>query len=149
MVCKHEVGLFNCALTVAFIAYDEKNMTLYVGLHQLFRIPYIPFCSAPVKLVTVLDLVPRPSTSHDQSNGSSKTTYLISSQNDLYQTNEFFKFFDPLRILCFGLLIWQFMATAMSVVGQAVLRPVVWWEEGNIGMHAERRVEDVTDEKED
>lgn len=112
-------------------AYDEKALTLYVSIHQIFRIPYIPFYRAPVKLVTVLQLTERSST-------SKKSKYLIASQNDLYQLNELSKFFSLFRVLSSFLLICQVVATAFCVIGQGALRPIVWWEEGMIGRHGER-----------
>lgn len=121
-------------LEVDSVAYDEKAFTLYVSIHQKFRIPYIPFFSAPVSLVTVLKLVPRSFKGSDK-----KQSYLIASQNDLYQVNEFFKFFSLFRVLYYGLMVFQFVATAVCVIGQAVLRPVVWWEEGMVGRHGERQ----------
>ena len=70
-------------------AYDEKTLRLYVQMHQLFKIWLIPGYSAPVSLVTVLQLVRR--------NG----LYYIQSQHDLYQVNELVKFFRHV-VICKG-----------------------------------------------
>jgi hypothetical protein len=70
-----------------------------------------------VNLVTVLQLVQDKKTDK----------YLIESQNDLYQVNEFVKFF------WFGgwllLWVWQIFATLFCVLGAAIGVPVTWAEE--------------------
>lgn len=73
-------------------AYDEKTLQLYVQMHQLFKIWFIPGHSASASLVTVLQLVRR--------NG----LYYIQSQHDLYQVNEFVKFFRYIIPLTTGVL---------------------------------------------
>lgn len=140
------------------IAYDEKNLTLYVNIHQVFRIWIVPFFNAPVSLVTVLKLVRRPplppqpsystpinpNESQDgylyRTSSSDKPLYYIQSQNDLYQVNEFFKFFSQFGILSAFLLLWQFLATALCVLGATIFWPVSWVEQNVIGGNKERSI---------
>ncbi|KAJ9664874.1 hypothetical protein H2201_005095 [Coniosporium apollinis] len=104
-------------LEVHSVAFDEASLRLYVHLSQIFRIWLIPFYSAPVTLVTVLQLV-----------HSSKTNrYYISSQNDLYQVDQFVRFFWPGGVLV--VWAWQIWATVFSVLGALLLAPVTWFEE--------------------
>ncbi|MCJ1246677.1 hypothetical protein MMC30_003886 [Trapelia coarctata] len=139
------------------VAFDPPTLTLYVSMHQILRIWFIPGYSAPVKLVTVLKLIPSSSTSTTKypsatppssaSNTTStqrpKTTYLIQSQNDLYQVNEFITFWSPFRLLWVFVLALQWMATAACVVGMVLGTPVSWVEENMVGGNRERRVRDI------
>jgi hypothetical protein len=132
----HEL-MYRCIL-----AFDEKNLTLFVSISQTFRIVYIPFYSAPVSLTTVLTLTttpppspPSPPThentitldsagvphSHELLGGKK---YWIKSQNDLYQTSEFVKFVVPFGIGYTLVLMWHFFATFACVVGAIVGWPV-------------------------
>ncbi|CAI6335219.1 unnamed protein product [Periconia digitata] len=104
-------------MTVNSIAFDEPNSTLYISLHQIFRIRVIPLHASPVNLTTVLTL--------RFNRGDEK--YYIASQNDLYQVNEFFRFLFP-----FGWVlvwVWQVCATLFCLLGALVLAPVSWIEE--------------------
>lgn len=147
-------------ITIDGVAYDEKNLTLYVNIHQVFRIWIIPFFNAPVSLVTVLKLVrhpslpPQPSYStpinpNEQNWSLNKTAspekplYYIQSQNDLYQVNEFFKFFSQFGVLSTLLLLWQFLSTALCVAGTTVLWPVSWVEQNVIGGNQEKSIADA------
>lgn len=142
------------------VAYDEKNLTLYINIHQVFRIWVIPFFNAPVSLVTVLKLVryptlpPQPSYSTpinpNEQNGSlhktsssEKSLYYIQSQNDLYQVNEFFKFFSQFGILSGLLLIWQFVATVLCILGATIFWPVSWLEQNVIGGNKEKTISEA------
>jgi hypothetical protein len=100
------------------IAYDEKNLLLYVHIFQIFRIWLIPFYSAPVELTTVLQL--------QRSKADRK--YYIASQNDLYQVDQWIKFILPGigRVL---VLLWHFWASACCVLGTFLLMPMTWLEE--------------------
>ena len=66
-----------------------------------------------------------------------QTKYLISSQNDLYQVDELFKFFSLSRVLLVGVYVWHFFSTLACVVGQILGYPVSWWEEGRPGRNLE------------
>ncbi|KAL8709455.1 MAG: hypothetical protein Q9220_005838 [cf. Caloplaca sp. 1 TL-2023] len=145
-------------IAIDSIAYDENNLTLYVNIHQVFRIWIIPFFKAPVSLVTVLKLArypplpPQPSYSTpinpgDYQNGSMYKTpsshrplYYIKSQNDLYQVDEFFKFFSLFGILSALLPLGQFIATALCVLGATVFWPISWIEQNVIGGNRERSI---------
>ena len=123
-------------------AYDPKTLTLYVSIHQLFRIWPIPFYAAPVSLVTVLRLVPRK---HHTSSSTTRTkpTYLIASQNDLYQVNEFIKFVSQFGILSVLLYAWQVLATGFCVLGSGLFWWVSWVEQNVVGGNEERSLVDV------
>ncbi|KAL8743064.1 MAG: hypothetical protein Q9184_008158, partial [Pyrenodesmia sp. 2 TL-2023] len=147
-------------ISIDGVAYDEKNLTLYVNIHQEFRIWIIPFFNAPVSFVTVLKLVrhpplpPQPAYSTPinpneqngslrQTSSSEKPLYYIQSQNDLYQVNEFCKFFSQFGLLSALLLLWQFVSTALCVVGTTVLWPVSWVEQNVIGGNREKSILDA------
>lgn len=102
------------------IAYDKSSLLLYAHISQNFRIWIIPFYRAHVNLVTVLQLTQDKKTSK----------YLITSQNDLYQVNEFVKFF------WFGgwlfVSIWQAFATIFCLIGAVLLWPQTWVEERHV-----------------
>lgn len=102
-------------------------------MHQLFRIWFIPFYSAPVSLVTVLRLV------HDRSTNR----YYIQQQHDLYQLNEITKFFSVFRIAWLVAVVCQFVATGLCVLGAAVGGPVSWVEENAVGGNREKSVGEV------
>lgn len=141
-------------LTVEGVAYDEKNLILYVNISQVFRIWAIPFYNAPVSLVTVLKLArqpplpPHPSYSTpinpNDRNGSlsksEKPLYYIQSQNDLYQVNQFFKFFSQFGILSGLLFLLQFVSTAICILGATVFWPVSWVEQNVIGGNREKSI---------
>ncbi|KAI9840193.1 MAG: hypothetical protein M1837_001865 [Sclerophora amabilis] len=98
-------------------AFDAPNMRLYVSISQIFRIWFIPFIPPRhVSLVTVLDLTYE----------SQRGVYLINSQEDLYQVNEYIKFFLPGGSLIWT--AWQWSATALCIVGALLLSPVTLWE---------------------
>ncbi|KAL8698368.1 MAG: hypothetical protein Q9224_001880 [Gallowayella concinna] len=141
-------------INVDGIAYDEKNLTLYVNIHQNFRIWMVPFFNAPVSLVTVLKLVRHPPFSaqpsystpinrYDIPTSSEKALYFIQSQNDLYQVNEYFKFFSQFGILSGLLLLGQFVATALCILGATILWPVSWVEQNVIGGNREKSIGDA------
>jgi len=98
-------------------AYDESNLILYINISQVFRIFIIPFYKAPVNLVTVLQLV------HDKK----ESKYYIQSQDDLYQVNEFVKFFWPGGFLI--VWAWQMFATFFCLLGAIALWPISYIEQ--------------------
>ncbi|KAF6224322.1 hypothetical protein HO133_010899 [Letharia lupina] len=122
-------------ISVDSVAYDPKNLILYVSIHQLFRVWLVPFFSAHVSLVTVLHLVPRKHTS--------PTTYLIRAQNDLYQVNEFVKFASQFGILSVFVYAWQLLATLFCVLGAGLFWPVSWVEQNMVGGNEQRSLVDV------
>ncbi|KAF2196530.1 hypothetical protein GQ43DRAFT_452286 [Delitschia confertaspora ATCC 74209] len=117
-------------LHVNSVVFDESNLLLYVQLHQLFRIWFIPFYRAPVNLVTVLKLM------RDKDG-----KYYIDSQNDLYQVDEFVKF---ITLPGGWVFVWvlQFLATAFCLIGAVLLWPVSAWEEF-VGVGVEKTKQDM------
>jgi len=104
-------------LQINSIAYDPASLLLYVNMSQKFRIWIVPFYLAPVNLVTVLQL----------ERDKKMQKYLIRSQNDLYQVDEFVRFF------WFGGYIfvcaWQVCASSFCLIGALLLWPQTWVEE--------------------
>lgn len=58
-----------------------------------------------------------------------KQLWYISSQNDLYQTNEWVKFLVPWGIGVTLMWAWQLWATFLCVAGAIVLFPQTWFKE--------------------
>jgi hypothetical protein len=115
------------------VALDKSHgsiSTLYVNLDQTFSIWAIPFHRADVNLTTVIKL------RKDESDGK----YYILSQEDLYQTDQWVRFF------WFGgsfvVMLVQFLATLISAASTYVFSPVTWLEqEGAVGDQKGRGVE--------
>ncbi|CZT18738.1 uncharacterized protein RCC_04582 [Ramularia collo-cygni] len=112
-------------LSVNSIAFDEKNLILYVGISQVFAVWFIPFYRAPVTLTTVLQLT-KPTGS---------TVYHIKSQNDLYQVDQFVRFVAPWGIGHVLVLFWHFWATFFCIIGARIGRPLTMYMQN----HAERQ----------
>lgn len=104
-----------------------------MSLHQIFRIWFVPFHSAPVSLVTVLRLV------HDRPSNR----YYIQQQQDLYEPDECCKFFSLFRVVWLLAVVWQFVATGFCVLGALLGGPVSWVEENAVGGNREKSVRDV------
>jgi hypothetical protein len=126
-------------------------MLLYVTLHQVFSIQFLPFHKSHVSLTTVLHLTklqtfPTEVSSHEvkasqRTDGYSR--YYITSQNDLYQTSEFAKFVLPwFGLGTIGVMLCQFTATVFCIVGAVLGWPITWLEE-NFGWNRERRIRDI------
>ena len=139
------------------IAYDKRNLLLYVTISQTFAIFFIPFYRPHARLTTVLQLVelpppplsPAPQTP-PQSSLKPEPKYYILSQNDLYQVDQFVKFLSPLGLATLVVLVGQFFATFVCVLGALAGWPVSWVEENlNIrGSGRERLEEEVLEERE-
>jgi hypothetical protein len=127
-------------------------MLVYVSLHQSFSIQFLPFHKSHVSLTTVLHLTrlqtfPVPTSQHEvkvSQRTDGRPKYYITSQNDLYQTSEFVKFVFP----WFGLgtatvMLCQFIATFICIVGAVLGWPISWLEENVIGGNRERRIQDI------
>ncbi|KAF4551953.1 Hypothetical protein D9617_11g008000 [Elsinoe fawcettii] len=56
-----------------------------------------------------------------------KAKWYISSQNDLYQTDQFLRFVVPQ--LAWVMELWQLVATWVCVLCSYLFEPVTWWEE--------------------
>ena len=71
------------------------------------------------------------------SDGGEKDKYYIQSQNDLYQTSEFVKFVVPWGLGVFFVVIGQFWATIMCVLGTKIYDVLVWFPNKLMGSHFE------------
>jgi len=137
---------------ITSVSFDEQNMVLYVGLSQVFAIWAVPTHRSEVTLVTVLHLTkdyhqqqddaPPPTSAPNGSltngqgpdqNGlvkkkkSGGVKYYITSQNDLYQTDQFIKFVLPW--VSFLVPLWQLFSTLVCVVLSYLFYPITWFEE--------------------
>ncbi len=54
------------SMLIRKIVFDKHNKKLYLSISQVFAIWFIPFYRAPVHLITVIDLVQRPTGNNDQ-----------------------------------------------------------------------------------
>ncbi|KAJ5052209.1 uncharacterized protein L3040_001968 [Drepanopeziza brunnea f. sp. 'multigermtubi'] len=105
---------------VAHVECDEFNQessTLFVDIHQIFSLFFVPFYKADVRLTSKLKLF------HSEDDGR----YYIASQEDLYQTNEWVKFVWPGGATLIGL--GQLFAAFLCIVGAFLLAPVTWIEQ--------------------
>ncbi|KAL1305139.1 hypothetical protein AAFC00_002064 [Neodothiora populina] len=112
---------------VTSVSFDEANGVLYVGMTQVFAIWAVPTHRSEVSLVTVLHLERLPARSKEEEVRLGGGKWLITSQNDLYQTDQFVKFILP----WFWMLVplWQLVATWVCVLMSYVFFPVTWYEE--------------------
>ncbi|KAF2767667.1 hypothetical protein EJ03DRAFT_315459 [Teratosphaeria nubilosa] len=101
------------------IAFDETNLILYVNCSQVFAIWFLPFHRSPVTLTTVLNLT----RTNPAASPTARSTYLITSQNDLYQVDQFVRFFAPWGIGDITILMWHAIATTFCVVLAFVFTP--------------------------
>ncbi|TVY82213.1 hypothetical protein LSUE1_G007321 [Lachnellula suecica] len=94
--------------------FNQKSSILFVEIHQIFSLFFVPFYKSDVHLTTKLHLV----------HSSKDSKYYIKLQEDLYQSNEVVKFFWPggATIIWF----WQMFATFLCIVGALTLAPVTW-----------------------
>ena len=96
------------------IEFNQNSSILFVDIHQIFQLCFLPFYKANVRLTTKLHLV-----YHNRDN-----KYYIKSQEDLYQSNEVVKFFWPGGATIIWL--WQLFATGLCIAGALILAPVTW-----------------------
>jgi len=106
---------------VVSVAFDETNLRLYATVEQVFAIFFIPFHRAPVTLTTILTLVRDP--------GPDRPRYRICAQNDLYQVDQFVRFFAPWGIGTTLVLVWHLWATTLCVLGAWLFTPWIWFEQ--------------------
>ena len=131
-------------LTIGFflpkfcIAYDSRNLILYVSIHQFFQVWALPFLSAHASLVTVLQLVPSSASA-----GGRPSKYVIKSQTDMYQVTEISKFISPFKILPTLLVALQLVSTGACVLGTVAGWPITWVEENVLGGNKERSLGDA------
>ncbi|KAK3708550.1 hypothetical protein LTR37_011445 [Vermiconidia calcicola] len=114
-------------IRVNSVAYDETKATLYVNISQLFKLWFVPFYRAPVNLTTVLELVKGQDLNDPKPISRSvnrPARYYIASQNDLYQVDQFVRFFTPLGTGVFLVGLWHWVATLVCVWGAWLLGPL-------------------------
>jgi len=97
--------------------YNQKSQILFVDIHQIFSIFFVPFYKSDVHLTTKIKVV------HSEQDGK----YYIKSQEDLYQLNEVVKFFWPGGATI--LWLWQVFATGMCILGALFFAPITWLEQ--------------------
>jgi len=100
--------------------YNQKSQLLFVEIHQIFSLFFVPFYKSNVHLTTKIRLV--------QSENDGK--YYIKSQEDLYQLNEVVKFFWPGGATIIWL--WQIFTTGLCILGALVLAPLTWMEQRHV-----------------
>ncbi|KAK0352030.1 hypothetical protein LTR94_022500, partial [Friedmanniomyces endolithicus] len=117
--------------------YDEANLILYVSISQIFAIWFVPFHRSPVTLTTKLQLTRKPTSTRLATN-----KLYIQSQEDLYQVDQFVRFFAPWGVGDAVVYLWHFIATIGCVVLSIIFAPFTRLEEryaeGRVG-----RVEEV------
>jgi len=104
-------------LNVECDEFNQESSILFVDIHQIFSLFFIPFYKSNVRLTTKLHLV------HSPNDGK----YYIQSQEDLYQLNEVVKFFWPGGATIIWL--WQVFATGLCILGGLMLAPITWVEQ--------------------
>jgi len=104
-------------LNVEEAEFNQKAQVLFVGIHQIFSLWFVPFYKSNVHLTTKLHLFHSPEDSK----------YYITSQEDMYQINDVVKFFWPGG----AKIIWlfQMFATFLCIVGSLLLAPVTRLEQ--------------------
>lgn len=133
------------------IAYDEKNLKLYVNMSQLFSVWLWPFHMGSANLTAMLDLTTDPGDWRSQGQGQKR--YYVRRHEDLYQTCEIINFIlphvgHPFMIMMMGL------ATVVCVMGVFVLWPIMWAEDkqllperfvkgGNLACDMRKRVREL------
>lgn len=114
---------------------DQKTGQLFVKIRQTFSIFFIPLYRARVRLVTVLDLEQRASSSPastetpEPAPGQDRVKYYIAAQEDLYQMNDCVQFLVP-RVGQHLWSLWQLFSTLLCVLGAVLLLPVYYLVNG-------------------
>ncbi|KAL3480854.1 hypothetical protein BJX99DRAFT_205414 [Aspergillus californicus] len=129
-------------LEVQSVAFDKENLKLYAKIFQIFRIWLVPFYSAPVTLMTVLDLTTEPGETKSLPSSSEQGSklYYIQKQEDFYQPTEFVKFVVPFGIGSLMVMMWHAFASLFSIIGVFALWPIMWAEDhGYFGYFYETR----------
>lgn len=90
-----------------------------MNISQTFAIWIVPFHRSHVNLTTQLQLTHPPNSKK----------YYISSQNDLYQTDQAIQFLLPWGVGTALVWMWHLWATFFCVLGAILLAPVTWLEQ--------------------
>ncbi|EPE31204.1 hypothetical protein GLAREA_04171 [Glarea lozoyensis ATCC 20868] len=106
-------------LDVEVVEFNKDTDIIFLNIHQIFSLFFVPFYKSNVHLTTVLNLVQLPDPAQ-----RAEGKYYIIHQEDLYQTDEVVKFFWPGG----STVIWgfQMFATCMCILGALALAPVTW-----------------------
>ncbi|KAG9248515.1 hypothetical protein BJ878DRAFT_15994 [Calycina marina] len=96
---------------------DGQIQILYVEIQQIFSIFFVPFYEANVHLTCKLTL----------DYNAKDRKYMIASQEDLYQPNEFLKFVLPGGATLAW--IWQLIASGFCILGALFFVPITWLEQ--------------------
>lgn len=114
-------------ISIDSVAFDEKQGLLYVSIRQVFSIWFVPFYSAPVKLVTVLKVESRAADSSGRIAARASdvvdSKWFITSQEDLYQMNDCIQFGLP-RVGNAIWTIWQLCSTVICVIMSLLFLPL-------------------------
>ncbi|KAG6003502.1 hypothetical protein E4U21_001993 [Claviceps maximensis] len=132
----------NIDITVDSAVFDQKTGQLYINVHQIFSIFFIPFHQARVRLVVVLHLEQRASWSPDSTvsraaitesrepaplsgPGQERAKYYISKQEDFYMLSDALQF--PLGRIGKPLWrVWQLFSSLLCIVGAVVCLPLYY-----------------------
>ncbi|KAH8809311.1 hypothetical protein F5884DRAFT_401389 [Xylogone sp. PMI_703] len=98
-------------LDVECSGFDETCPILFVNIHQIFSIWFVPFYKSDVHLTTILHL------KRSEEDGR----WYIKTQEDLYQTSEVVKFFWPGGTVV--MYLFQLCATLLCILGALVMKP--------------------------
>ncbi|APA09050.1 hypothetical protein SS1G_02924 [Sclerotinia sclerotiorum 1980 UF-70] len=121
------------------VEYNPETQTLFLQIHQIFHLFFVPFFAPTVYLTTILYLTPSTgrlqSHNHNSFEGSStgasesrrRTKYLIKHQEDLYQSTEVVKFFWPGGTKVIS--AWRLFATLLCISGAIIFAPFTWMQE--------------------
>jgi len=99
---------------------------MFINIHQVFALFFVPFYEADVRLTTKLHL-------RQLKDGK----YYIKSQEDLYQVNDLIKFFVPFVGAGF---LWtcQLLATFGCTLGALIFAPFTWYQQQMLDSKTEK-----------
>lgn len=107
--------------------FNQKSNLLFVDIHQVFSLFFVPFYQSNVRLTTKLQLVQSPE----------NNKYYIQSQEDLYQLNEVVKFFWPGGATI--LWLWQLLNMSLCVVGVLIFKPITMFDQRHAVVNAVKK----------
>lgn len=115
--------------TVLHLAQGDASGPSSVATRR-FQNRYRTHSDKPFSYAAIAD--PKKDTQAVEKNGDeSGKVYYITSQNDLYQTNEWIKFLVPWGIGSTLMVAWQLFATLQCVIGAIILFPFTFWKENS------------------
>jgi len=111
----------------AFMVELQKEASImFISIHQIFAIWFVPFYEANVHLTTKLQLQQLSDKKH-----------YIKLQEDLYQVNDLIKFFVPFGA---SALVWVFqvLATFVCTLGALIFAPFTWYQQETMDPRVEK-----------